>query len=250
MQLKCIIIDDESHAIEGLKRYIETMPELEIVKSYTEPLVALKEISTGEPVDIIFLDVDMPMINGLELAKEIRNKTQKLVFTTGHTDYAYQAFEANADAYLLKPFSLGKFAITVNKLFPDTTSEILEVNTSGTRNLDYFFIKAKAETTKIVKIHFNDVIYVESKEHNLHIVTLKETYITSYMTLTEISKALAGHPEFIQLHRSYIVNEKHIESISGNCLKMANRQEIMIGDFYRKNFNDFLQVRALKGTKK
>jgi len=116
---KCIIIDDEPHAIEGLKGYMASTPQLNLVKSYTDSLAALKDIQESEPVDLIFLDVDMPTINGIELAKEIRNKTAKLIFTTAHTKYAFEAFEVNADGYLLKPYSIGKFIIAINRLFPD-----------------------------------------------------------------------------------------------------------------------------------
>jgi len=85
MKYKCIIIGDESHAIEGLERYIATLPELEVFKTYHDSVIALREIPKLAKVDLIFLDVDMPTISGLELAKEIRGKTNKLVFTTGHT---------------------------------------------------------------------------------------------------------------------------------------------------------------------
>ena len=250
MKYTCIIIDDESHAIEGLERYIATMPELELIKTYNDPLLALKEILKSPEVDVIFLDVDMPMINGLELAKEIRGKTKKLVFTTGHRTHAYEAFELQADAYLLKPYSLGKFVITVNNLFLEKEVQENMVLSNKGQNSDYFFVKARLETAKMVKIRFNDVIFVESKEHNLHIFTLNGKFTTTYMSLTDISKTLFMHQQFIQPHRSYIVNQNHIDSIAGNNIKMVNREEITIGDHYRKNFNDFIQLKIIKGTKK
>lgn len=250
MKYKCIIIDDETHAIEGLERYIATIPELEIFKTYNDSLIALKEIPKLPDVDLIFLDVDMPMINGLELAKEIRGKTNKLVFTTGHRSYAYEAFEAQADAYLLKPYSLGKFVITINKLFPEQeVEENAVISVSEEQNSDYFFVKAKFETIKMVKIRFDDVVFVESKEHDLNIFTLSDK-LTTYMSLSDISKTLFMHSQFIQPHRSYIVNQNHIESVSGGSIKMVNKEAITIGDHYRKNFNDFIQLKAIKGTKK
>lgn len=251
MKYKCIIVDDESYAIEGLERYIATIPSLEVVKTYSDPLIALREIPKLPSVDLIFLDVDMPMINGLELAKEIRNNTDKLIFTTGHTKYAFEAFEIQADAYLLKPYSLGKFVITINKLFPEQ-----EVNENGIFALkehevsDYFFVKTKIETTKMVKIRFNDVVFVESKVHNLEISTLNGKYTTTYMSLADISKTLFMHSQFIQPHRSYIVNKDHIESIAGGSIRMINKEEITIGEFYRKNFNEFIQIKVIKGTNK
>lgn len=251
MKYKCIIVDDEAHAIEGLERYIATIPELEVLKTYSDSLVALKEIPKLPLVDVIFLDVDMQMINGIELAKEIRGRTKKLVFTTGHRAHAYEAFEVQADAYLLKPYSVGKFVITINKLFPESgfeDSDTLAVNVET--GSDYFYIKTKVETTKMVKIHFNDVVFVESKGHNLYISTLKKSYTTTYMSLSEMLKTLSMHRQFMQPHRSYIVNENHIDSITGNRIKMINGDEVAIGEQYRKGWNEYILLKAIKGTKK
>lgn len=249
MKYTCIIIDDETHAIQGLERYIATMPEFEILKTYNDPLKALKEIKNGSDVDVIFLDIDMPMINGIELAKEIREKTDKLVFTTGHTEHAFDAFEAQASAYLLKPFSLGKFVIAINKLFPtqvDMEQEFQAVDAE--KNADFFFVKSKSEKIKLVKIRFDDVISIESKLNYILITTLKDKLLT-YMTLGEIGKTLLIHSQFIQVHRSYIINCNHIESIEGNMIKMADNVIIAIGDYYRKAFNGFIGQRVIKGTK-
>lgn len=250
MKYTCIIIDDEAHAIEGLENYIATMPDFEILKTYTDSVKALKEIKTGPDVDIIFLDVDMPTINGIDLAKEIRGSTDKLVFTTGHTEHAYEAFEVQANAYLLKPYSLGKFVIAINKLFPtqegmDHAFQSVEVE----KNDDFFFVKSKIEKIKLVKIRFDDVISVESKLNYILITTLKDKFLT-YITLGEIAKTLLIHPQFIQVHRSYIINYNHIESIEGNMIKMIDVQTINIGEHYRKAFNDFIGYRVIKGAKK
>lgn len=249
MKYTCIIIDDETHAIEGLERYIKTIPDFEILKTYNDPLRALKEIKNGPDVDIIFLDVDMPMINGIELAKEIRDKTDKLVFTTGHSQHAYEAFEVQASAYLLKPYSLGKFVIAINKLFPNQDVEHNLKSTEVDTNDDFFFVKSKSERIKLVKIRFDDVILVESKLNYILITTLKDK-LRTYITLSEIAKTLLIHPQFIQVHRGYIINCNHIESIEGNMIKMANDEIIAIGEHYRKVFNDFVGQRVIKGAKK
>ena len=94
VKYKCIIIDDEAHAINGLKNYIEKVPSLPLVKCYNEPLQALMELPGADKVDLILMDIDMPNISGIELSKHVREKTNKLIFTTGHTKYGYEAFEA------------------------------------------------------------------------------------------------------------------------------------------------------------
>lgn len=231
---KCIIIDDEPHAIEGLKGYISQMPTLQLLATYTDPLLALKEIQSLSGIDLIFVDVDMPKINGLELAKEIRSKTKKLIFTTAHTKYAFEAFQVKADAYLLKPYSLGKFIITVNELFPDDNDTIEQ----PVKN-DFFFVKSKDDDLKILKIKYADVIAIESKQNYIMIYTSKKNILT-YMTLSEIAKILKPMPNFMQLHRSYLINQDHIEMIDGNLVKMVNEIRITVGDSYRNEFNAFI----------
>lgn len=245
---RCIIIDDEADTIAGLKAYINDLTELELIKSYIDPLVALKEICQNQPVDIIFLDIDMPKLTGIELAKEIRSKTNKLVFTTAHTKYAYEAFEANADAYLLKPYTLGKFVITINKLFPERLPIAEQLIDRFTVTKDFFFVKSKEDDLRIVKIKFADVVAVESKQNYVMIYTQAKNVLT-YMSLTEIFKILIAIPGFMRLHRSYIINQDHIETIDGNLVKMRNGIRITVGDNYRKAFNAFVAERLIKAGK-
>lgn len=241
---KCIIIDDEQHAIDGLKKYIDSVPELTLVQSYTDPLKALKSITEGDAVDLILMDVDMPKITGIELSKAIRSKTAKLIFTTAHTKYAYDAFEADADAFLLKPYTLGKFVITINKLFPGER----QVD-SALEKEDFFFVKSKEESPKIIKIKYKDVVAVESKLNYVMIHTPVKNILT-YMSLTEMAKILNNNDDFIQLHRSFIVRKDHMESIDGNTIKMINGIQITVGDHYRKDFTDFINLRLIKAGKK
>ncbi|TCC91696.1 response regulator transcription factor [Pedobacter frigiditerrae] len=244
---KCIIIDDEPHAIEGLTKYIDSLSELVLTKSYIDPLLALKDFDRIESVDIIFLDIDMPKINGIELSKEIRNKTKKLVFTTAHTKYAYEAFEANADAFLLKPYSLGKFIITINKLFPEKAiDEKVEENTGIKK--DFFFVKSKEDDLKILKIRYADIVAIESKQNYVMIYTLTKKVLT-YMSLTEIAKILNTMPGFMQLHRSFIISLDQIETIDGSLVKMTNGIRISVGDNYRKEFNAFVADKLIKTGK-
>ncbi|RZK19724.1 MAG: response regulator, partial [Pedobacter sp.] len=93
MKLNCIVIDDDIHAINGIKSYLSTLSNVVLVKAFTDPLQALTEIVGNGNVDIIFMDIDMPMISGIELSKAIRHKTNKIIFTTSHSKYAYEAFE-------------------------------------------------------------------------------------------------------------------------------------------------------------
>ena len=241
----CIIIDDEAYAIEGLKAYINSIPNLSILKTYTDPLEALIDLVNSDMVDLILLDIDMPKITGIELSKEIRQKTRKLVFTTSYTQYGYLAFEAEADAYLLKPYTLTKFASTISKLFPPNEKPIVEEKIID----NYFFVKNKDEHLKIVKIKFDDVIAVESKQNYVMIHTVSKKVLT-YMSLTEISKIFTRFNNFEQFQRSFIISKEHIDNIDGNTINMVNGIQITVGEYYRKDFTTFLSERLIKARRK
>ncbi len=238
----CIIIDDEEDAIAGLIRYIESVQYLQLIESYTDPIKAVK-IMEGPPVDIIFMDVDMPAINGIELSRIIRSKTKKLVFTTAHTKYAFEAYEVDADAYLLKPYSIGKFLSTINKLFPEQ-NVLSEPERSA-----FFFVKNKNEGSKIVKVRYDEIIAVESRLNYILIHTTSKQVLT-YMSLSEISKILSPLSDFFQLHRSFIVRGNHIDLINGNTIKMTNGLELTVGEVYRKEFNAFVSGNLINAGKK
>jgi len=235
----CIIIDDDVYAINGLKKFIDLMPNVTVRKSFTDPLVALLELEGSEPIDLLFMDIDMPHITGLELSKTLRQKTKKLIFTTAYTQYGYEAFEVNADAYLLKPYGFNKFASTIAKLFPGRLQ-------SGN---EYFFVKDKEQQQRLVRINYQDVIAVESKQNYVMIYTARQNVLT-YMSLTEISGILSELPVFVKYHRSFIINSEQISSIAGNTLKMTNGLQVTVGESYRKEFFEFLEGKVLKASHK
>lgn len=241
----CIIIDDEPYAIEGLKAYINSIPNLSVLKTYTDPLEALIDLVNSDMVDLILLDIDMPKITGIELSKEIRQKTRKLVFTTSYTQYGYLAFEAEADAYLLKPYTLTKFASTISKLFPPNEKPIVVEKVID----NYFFVKNKDEHLKIVKIKYDDVIAVESKQNYVMIHTISKKVLT-YMSLTEISKIFTRFNNFEQFQRSFIISKEHIDNIDGNTINMVNGIQITVGEYYRKDFTTFLSEKLIKARRK
>ena len=242
---KCIIIDDEPYAIEGLKNYIGSIPNLNVIKTYTDPVQALIDLAASEMVDLILLDIDMPKITGIELSREIRQKTRKLVFTTSYTQYGYQAFEVEADAYLLKPYTLSKFAATISKLFPKDE----KFGPVGNAIDDYFFVKNKDDNLKIVKIRYDEVIAIESRQNYVLIHTPTKEILT-YMSLTEISKLFKPLKKFEQFQRSFIICKNHIDLIDGNTIKMVNGLQITVGDYYKKEFTAFLSEKLIKARSK
>nr|WP_199156189.1 LytTR family DNA-binding domain-containing protein [Pedobacter sp. ASV2] len=245
MKLKCIVIDDDIHAINGIKDYISTLSNIQLTHAYTDPLQALTEISSGGIVDIIFMDIDMPMISGIELSKAIRHKTNKLIFTTSHSKYAYEAFEMHANAYLLKPYTFARFAETINRLFPKTPSIAA---TSLKQDEDYFFVRNKNERNNLIKIRYSDIIAVESLQNYIRIYTVDETIVT-YIALSEIKVILKDLPYFIQAHRSFIIAKKYIEQIEGYTLKMTNNLTVTIGIRFREEILQYIREKTIKTSR-
>ncbi|SDF46146.1 two component transcriptional regulator, LytTR family [Mucilaginibacter pineti] len=244
-KFECIIIDDEQFAVDWLKNYINAIPTLQLVKCYTDPLQALLEICNGHMVDLILLDIHMPKITGIDLCKEIRKKTKKLIFSTAYKEYGFEAYEADGDAYLLKPFTFAKFAGTVAKFFPAHEEGKIPINPPD----DFFFVKNKEEHLKIIKINYAEVVAVESKQNYVLIHTLRKKVLT-YMSLTEISKILNQLQNFVQFQRSFIIGKIHIDSIDGNTIKMVNGLQITVGEYYRKDFSVFLAEKLIKTGRK
>ncbi|SFA54124.1 two component transcriptional regulator, LytTR family [Pedobacter suwonensis] len=248
---RCVIIDDEPHAIEGLKSYFLKMPALELVATYTDPVKALKEITDEERLDLILLDIDMPEISGIELAKIIRNNTERLIFTTAHTKYGFEAFEVRANDYLLKPFSLAKFMDVIQRLF-SFKNEIFSFEQGNQKDVqqDFFFVKSSDDNLRLVKVRFKDVVSAESKSNYVQLHTISGKRILTYMSLSEMSKNLGSERGFIQFQRSFILNRNLIDSIDGNVVTMDGGQKVTIGDYYRKHFHKFVDDHLIKAKRK
>lgn len=237
----CIIIDDEPYAVARLENYVKSIPYLNHMKSYTEPMQAIADLTIADPLDLVLVDIRMPLITGLDVSRKIRSKVDKLIFTTAYSEYGYEAFELDADAYLLKPYTLSKFAATIAKVFPNE-----KTNYQFNMEADYFFTKNNDDGYKIVKIKYSEIIAVESKQ-NYVIIHTPVQKIKTHLSLTEMAKILEPFPSFTQLQRSFIVGLDHIVFIYGNTVRMTTGLEITVGDYYRKNFNDFLANKMIKG---
>lgn len=235
----CIIIDDEPDAVEILTDYIQQMSELELRSSYTDPVKAMAEITSSDGIDIVFMDIDMPRISGIDLSKAIRTKTDKLIFTTAHTKYAFDAFEVEADAYLLKPFTFAKFALTINKLIKEGR------RAKTTEAVNEFYVKTTEERNRFVRIKFDDVIAIESVKNYIKIYTMTEDIMT-YLTLKEIKERFDETDDFIQIHRSFIISKNYIEKVEGSLVKLPKNMLIPIGTFYKDAFYDYLLKNTIK----
>jgi two-component system LytT family response regulator len=227
MELTCMIIDDEPHARELLTDYIQKTPGLSLQGSYANPLEALQVFSGPNPPALAFLDVDMPELNGLELAGLVNGMTT-VIFTTSHREYAPEAFEKNAADYLLKPIGYPRFLAAVNK-----ASARLLVRESSEEPIGFFFLKTEVKG-KLVRVNIPDIQYVESMGNYIQFYTAKEKII-AYLTLTEALEKLPRE-EFSRVHKSFAVAHHAIRVIEQGQLKLSDGTAIPIGRAYAESF--------------
>ncbi|MCX2575712.1 LytR/AlgR family response regulator transcription factor [Pedobacter sandarakinus] len=238
-QLRCVVIDDEKHSISILSDYIETNQNLTLVKTYLDPLVALSEISIKDKIDFIFLDIDMPSITGIELAKKLVNRARFIVFTTAFTKYAVEAFEVDASRYLVKPISKPKFIKTVWDILESETKKIEKSKQSGRK----FFFVSIGDRGQRLKIKKSKILFFESEKNYINIVT-EETKYMVYLTMKEVEKDFWG-TLFYRVHRSFFVNAEKVEKVIGNTLKMGS-YVVPMGNSYKDSFNEFLERKTLR----
>lgn len=247
--LKCIIVDDEQFSVDAIMKYINLTPNLDVVGVYTDPVNALQTISAEDDIDLLFMDIDMPWLSGLELAKALRSKTQKLVFTTAHSKYAFDAFEVEGDAFLLKPFTFGKFSTTINRLFPEKSANSTATNTTQIEN-DYFLVKSKEDDLAIIKIKYSEVIAFESLQNYVKIHLANNKTLISYLTLKDVLQLLKLRQEFKQFHRAFIISTDSISQIKGNTIQMSNGLSFPVGDVYKEQFSNYLEDKLLLTSRK
>lgn len=232
MGLKCIIIDDQQYSVDAIVRYINDMPNLEVTATFTDALLALSVVSTGNPVDFIFLDIEMPGISGLELAKSLRDKTRFLVFITSHERHALGAFELYANQYLLKPISFPKFAATV--------TELLKQVGGGVPNSPHRFQFIKAEYKNTYHyINPAEILYIKATGNYVLIIIGNEQFVT-HTSLNALEAALPK-TDFIRISKSFMIAKGAIKKIEGNSIKLKNDQVVQLGRTYRQNFVNFVK---------
>lgn len=245
MPYDCIVVDDNKDSVEIVSDYISNFDSLRIVAVYRDAIKALNEIPLDKKVHFIFMDIDMPGMLGTELAKIIRNKTDFLIFITGHNKFAAESYAANANGYLLKPFGFEQFAAVINKLLVTLSGKNREQDTASLEDRlpykPYFFVNQLLDdgNTKKVKIVKNDLIYAESALNNVYIHTsTDENIISIYMALAKFFTFFNGDPYVRQVHRAFIVNtDKIIEYTKKEiAFRKNDNKRIPIGGEYQKAF--------------
>lgn len=221
-KLKCIIVDDEPLAQEVLERYLINIRELELVTKCSNALEAF-EVLNNEQIDLMFLDISMPVISGLDFLRSLR-KAPAVIITTAHPDFALQGYELDVVDYLVKPVSLERFIKAVNKAI-----DRVKLQTPVERSIkpDYMFVKSDQ---KLIRISFSDIDYIEGMKDYVKIFT-REKMIVTLHTMKYFESSLPAE-NFIRIHKSYIVNSSSIKSIAGNELELR-QVRLPIGSSYK-----------------
>jgi DNA-binding LytR/AlgR family response regulator len=235
MKIKCIIIDDEPLARKGIKEYVEDIDYLELCGEFDTPVKAAGMLSE-KPVDLIFLDIQMPKINGIDFLKSLTHPPL-VIFTTAYPQFAVQGFELNAIDYLLKPFSFERFMKAVMKAKAVMTGSIKTEAVSVATSDDHFFIKTD---NKLLKIRFDEILFIEALQNYISIQTTDKKYI-SYLTFKSMEESLPQEL-FLKVHKSYLVSIAKISSITGNELTVGNHH-IPVS----RGLKDEVMERLLKG---
>ena len=242
MEVKCIAIDDEPLALEIICDYISKVPFLKLVRTFDNAVDSIDFIKSNN-IDLIFLDIQMEALTGIQLLKVLKDKPE-VIFTTAYDSYALEGFELDAADYLLKPFSFERFIKAVDKVY-----NIIKLKNNQGLQEDHLTISNPVEHyifvktgNKLQKVFFNDILFIEGQGDYLRINTSHERI----MTLQKFSSLedLLPNSNFIRVHKSFMVAIDKIESITRNRIKIGT-ELIPIGESYKKKFYDKLEGKKL-----
>jgi len=226
--LRCLIVDDEPPAREIIRRYVEGIPMLELVGECSNAIQTLG-ILQQQPVDLLFMDIRMPQLNGNDFLKTLRHPP-KVIFTTAYPDYAIEGYELDVVDYLLKPIHFDRFLKAVNKALQNTSNlpESIPVTKEAE---DYIapFVYFRADR-KMVKLMLHDILYIESMKDYVKVVTTTKVII-SKQSISSVEEMLP-EKKFIRCHRSYIISVEKIKSFTNELIEIGTA-EIPIGKLYR-----------------
>ncbi|MBO7366401.1 MAG: response regulator transcription factor [Bacteroidales bacterium] len=240
--IRCIIVDDEPLAIKMLENYVERTPFLKLEASYTDPVIALSGIREKEP-ELVFLDIQMPDLNGMELSRMIPSGT-RIIFTTAFKQFAFESYEVSALDFLLKPIRYLKFLEAAEKARKWFEMKEAAESSAESRNAQKTSIFIKTEGN-MLKVLLSDIKYIEGMRDYVlvHTKTRKQPYVT-HITMKAVEEMLP-EDSFMRVHRSYIVALSSITSVSGTNDILIGDNLIHVSDAYRERFENYLKGNSL-----
>lgn len=238
MKIKTIIVDDEPHAIEVIGKYLESFPEIEVIATCNDGISAFHMLQQKN-VDLMFLDVQMPGITGIELLKSLKNPP-KVIFTTAHGEYAVEGFELDAVDYLLKPVSFNRFLKAMDKIFNklgETKQRLIVPENNSAAELNKFlYLKVERKT---VKVNVKDIYWIESIKDYVKVI-LADKVLVSKQKISLLEELLP-EDQFCRIHKSFIINTQKVESYYTYAVEILGK-ELPIGRNYKQQALKCLQT--------
>lgn len=245
--IKCIIVDDEQHAIDLLVHYVNQTPFLQLIGTTTNPMEALHLVNT-QKVELVFLDIQMPELTGIQFLKVSGNKC-KVILTTAYPEYALEGFEHDVIDYLLKPIPFERFLKATHKAQsrvqqqeppadqPADVPQQPAPTTLTKTSTGYMFVKGESKN-KFLKVDYRDILFVEGLKNYISIYLPGQRLVT-YQSLAELAEELP-QPPFYRVHRSYIISIDKVSMIDGNTLYIGDKS-IPLGETYREGFLNMIR---------
>jgi two-component system LytT family response regulator len=232
--IKCVAIDDEPLAVKKIAGYIGKIPFLELVAECRSASEAMSVLSEND-VQLLFIDINMPDINGMDFVKSLANKPY-IVFTTAYSEYAVEGFQVEAVDYLLKPISFGNFLKAANKVknLIDLSSNSQKESLSTTAN--HLFVKSEY---KLIRIELDDIKYIESQHEYIKIHLINSNPVMTQVSLKSIGEQLPSD-RFMQVHRSFIVNLARVSVIERNRIVFDDKIYIPVSEQYKEKFQEYI----------
>jgi DNA-binding LytR/AlgR family response regulator len=238
-----MIVDDEESAINVLRSYVEKVPFLQLVGTALDPLQAL-ELLRQNKAGLVFLDIHMPNLSGLDMMKMIAHPC-KVILTTAYSEFAVKGFELEALDYLLKPISFERFLRAAQRAQAAAETVPAEASHHEMEN-DFIFVKTETKG-KMIKVRFSEIMYIEGLKNYVSIYTPEERIVT-YSSFLQLEEMLP--PNFMRIHKSYIVSLDKIKAVDGNqILLYTMKNYIPMGESYRPAFFNALKQRIIGGKK-
>jgi DNA-binding LytR/AlgR family response regulator len=238
--ISCLVVDDEQSAVDLLSAFVRKTPFLTLVGATTNPLEAL-DLLQAQSVDLLFLDIHMPQLSGLDLMRLLPSST-RVVLTTAYSEFAVQGFELEALDYLLKPIAFERFLKAAQKARLAVTPPPAALPSAAPEasEADYVFVKTESKG-KMAKVDFVDIVYIEGLKNYVAIQTDSERIVT-LLNLKDLEDRLPAR-NFMRVHKSYLVSLDKIRALDGNQIYLKGTNTFVpLGDTYRSAFLDTLQV--------
>ena len=238
--IRCLIVDDEPPAREVLRRYVQDVPTLQLAGECSHAIQALTVLQQ-QPVDLMFLNIRMPQLDGTTFLKTLKNPP-KVIFTTAYSEYALEGYELDIVDYLLKPVRFDRFLKAVNKAFPlvsgfttETTAPVVVGPEEEKKNESFVYFRADR---KMQKVMLSEILYIESMKDYIKVITTQGVIITK-QSITSV-EAMLSDKLFVRTHRSYIVAVNKIRSYTNELIEI-DKTEIPIGKLYRSGVMKVLE---------